>query len=59
MTHRRFYTPSEVKGHNTEDDCWVSALGKVLDLSPLGPESPPLSLCENSFVFGGYPNTSV
>eukprot|EP00996_Jenningsia_fusiforme_P002606 NODE_3431_length_978_cov_50.824543_g3153_i0.p1 GENE.NODE_3431_length_978_cov_50.824543_g3153_i0~~NODE_3431_length_978_cov_50.824543_g3153_i0.p1 ORF type:complete len:212 (-),score=41.72 NODE_3431_length_978_cov_50.824543_g3153_i0:219-854(-) len=32
---QRFYTPSEVAQHNTEDDCWVSALGKVLDLTPL------------------------
>eukprot|EP00667_Euglena_gracilis_P025122 EG_transcript_29278 len=32
---RRFYTPLEVKQHNVEDDCWVSARGKVLDLTPL------------------------
>eukprot|EP01006_Ploeotia_vitrea_P049528 TRINITY_DN67355_c2_g1_i12.p1 TRINITY_DN67355_c2_g1~~TRINITY_DN67355_c2_g1_i12.p1 ORF type:complete len:219 (+),score=19.47 TRINITY_DN67355_c2_g1_i12:77-733(+) len=31
----RYFTPNEVGIHNTEDDCWVSALGKVLNLSPL------------------------
>ena len=34
-TRRRFYTPNEIKVHNTEEDCWVSALGKVLDLTSL------------------------
>ncbi|KAJ9444699.1 cytochrome b5 domain containing 1 [Diplonema papillatum] len=31
----RYFTPNEVRRHNTEDDCWVSLLGKVLDLTPL------------------------
>jgi hypothetical protein len=32
---RRFLTPKEVSVHHTEDDCWVSAMGCVLDLTPL------------------------
>jgi len=33
--HRRYYTPAEVAIHNKENDCWVSFLGKVYDLTPL------------------------
>eukprot|EP01116_Phalansterium_solitarium_P013226 TRINITY_DN3042_c0_g1_i2.p1 TRINITY_DN3042_c0_g1~~TRINITY_DN3042_c0_g1_i2.p1 ORF type:complete len:238 (+),score=45.95 TRINITY_DN3042_c0_g1_i2:124-837(+) len=33
--HRRYYTPAEVSIHNKENDCWVSFLGKVYDLTPL------------------------
>ena len=32
---RRYYTPAEVSQHNHADDCWVSFLGKVYDLTPL------------------------
>eukprot|EP01059_Diplonema_ambulator_P031970 TRINITY_DN6055_c0_g1_i1.p1 TRINITY_DN6055_c0_g1~~TRINITY_DN6055_c0_g1_i1.p1 ORF type:complete len:229 (+),score=86.81 TRINITY_DN6055_c0_g1_i1:246-932(+) len=32
---KRYFTANEVKRHNTEDDIWVSVLGKVLDLTPL------------------------
>ena len=31
----RYFTPSEVAAHNTPDDCWVSYLGRVRDLTPL------------------------
>ena len=31
----RYFTPNEVMRHNTEDDTWVSVLGKVLNLTPL------------------------
>jgi len=31
----RYYTPHEVSQHSTPDDCWVSLLGKVLNLTPL------------------------
>ena len=31
----RYFTPSEVAAHNTPDDCWVSYLGCVRDLTPL------------------------
>lgn len=29
------YAPFEVVIHNTRDDCWVSFLGKVFDITPL------------------------
>eukprot|EP00760_Papus_ankaliazontas_P006581 PhM_4_TR13097/c0_g1_i1/m.5694 len=32
---KRFFTPSEVAQHCSEDDAWVSVLGRVLDLSEL------------------------
>lgn len=31
----KYFTPNEVALHNTSEDCWVSFLGKVFDLSPL------------------------
>lgn len=31
----KYFTPNEVRQHNTEDDAWVSVLGKVLDLTDL------------------------
>lgn len=31
----KFFTPSEVKVHNTAEDLWVSLLGQVLDLTEL------------------------
>ena len=34
-TIRRYYTPYEVAQHNTPDDCWVSFLGSVYDLTRL------------------------
>ena len=44
---RRFYTPREVGGHNTSDNCWVSFFDEVYDLSKLiqdnfGPECEPM-----------------
>lgn len=36
MTNRsNYYTKKEVEYHNAQDDCWVSVLGKVYDLTPL------------------------
>ncbi|CAH8610896.1 unnamed protein product [Dicrocoelium dendriticum] len=32
---KRFYTPNDVILHNTPEDCWVSYLGKVCDLTEL------------------------
>ena len=32
---KRFFTANEVREHCSEDDCWVSANGKVLNLSEL------------------------
>jgi len=32
---RRYYTPDEVKAHNSADDVWVSIFGKVYDLTSL------------------------
>ena len=32
---RRFYTPEEVKAHNSADDAWFSLFDKVLDLTEL------------------------
>lgn len=32
---RRFYTPEEVKAHNSADDAWFSLFDKVLDLTKL------------------------
>ena len=31
----RYFTPNEVSLHNTPEDCWVSFLGKVYNLTPL------------------------
>lgn len=30
-----YFAPFEVVIHNTPDDCWVSFLGKVIDITPL------------------------
>ena len=35
MSRPRYFSPSEVALHNTPDDCWVSYLGHVYDLTPL------------------------
>ncbi len=32
---RRYYTPEEVKAHNTANDCWVSFFNEVYDLTDL------------------------
>ncbi len=32
---RRYYTPDEVKLHNTSNDCWVSIFYEVYDLTEL------------------------
>lgn len=32
---RRYYTPNEVSRHNYAEDCWLSWLGKVYNLTPL------------------------
>lgn len=35
MSRPRYFTPGEVAAHNTPEDCWVSYLGRVYDLTPL------------------------
>lgn len=35
MKRSSYYTSKEVEYHNTHDDCWVSLLGKVFDLTSL------------------------
>lgn len=35
----RYFTPKEVAAHNTADDCWVSYLGCVYDLTPFCTEN--------------------
>ena len=42
-TGRRYLTPNEVRRHNTENDAWVSVLGKVLDLTQLIDKYPGIS----------------
>ena len=42
---RRYYTPDEVKIHNTADDCWVSFFNRVYDLTGLIQENYGV-LCE-------------
>ena len=38
---RTYYTPREVQAHNSpHDDCWVSFLGLVYDMTPLLKENP-------------------
>jgi cytochrome b involved in lipid metabolism len=32
---RRYYTPQEVRQHNTANDCWVSFFNEVYDLTNL------------------------
>lgn len=32
---RRYYTPNEVKIHNSANDCWVSIFHEVYDLTEL------------------------
>lgn len=44
---RRFYTPDEVRAHNTAKDCWVSIHGRVFDLTEViaenrGPLTQPM-----------------
>ena len=47
----RYFTPNEVETHNYEDDCWLSLLGKVFDVTSLvrqhksNPTSFSLSSC--------------
>ncbi|KAL3155205.1 hypothetical protein ABBQ32_013145 [Trebouxia sp. C0010 RCD-2024] len=44
VTGRRFYTLAEVAEHNAPQDCWVSILGEVFDITELvkGPAAAPL-----------------
>lgn len=32
---RRYYTPDEVKEHNTANNCWISIFNEVFDLTLL------------------------
>lgn len=31
----RYFTPAEIESHNSVTDCWVSVMGRVLDVTPL------------------------
>ena len=35
IKRRRYYTPEEVRCHNTANDCWVSFFNEVFDLTEL------------------------
>ncbi|KAL0022828.1 hypothetical protein WJX79_005008 [Trebouxia sp. C0005] len=35
VARRRYYSPFEVSQHNAPQDCWVSILGQVFDITPL------------------------
>lgn len=35
IKRRRYYTPNEVKLHNSANDCWVSIFHEVYDLTEL------------------------
>lgn len=35
VARRRYYTPAEVSEHNAPQDCWVSILGEVFDITQL------------------------
>ena len=45
--YRRYYTPYEVATHNCMEDCWVSFLGGVYDLTPLIKVRVRLTLLSN------------
>ena len=32
---KRYYTPNDVRVHNTANDCWVTFFNKVFDISKL------------------------
>ena len=32
---QRYFTPEEIELHNAPEDCWLSWLGHVYDLTPL------------------------
>lgn len=32
---RRYYTPDEVRSHNTANDCWISIFNDVYDITKL------------------------
>lgn len=34
-SEEKYFTPAEVELHNAPEDCWLSWLGNVYDLSPL------------------------
>jgi cytochrome b involved in lipid metabolism len=35
IKRRRYYTPTEVKAHNTSNDCWVVIFDEVYDITEL------------------------
>ncbi|KAL4426633.1 hypothetical protein ABPG74_018711 [Tetrahymena malaccensis] len=43
---KRYYTPQDIKVHNTANDCWLSFFNKVIDLTPLIQASISSPLCK-------------
>jgi hypothetical protein len=50
---RRFYLPTEIGNHSTNDDCWVSLFNQVYDLSKLIAENFDSPLCDPIVIAAG------
>ena len=50
---RRFYLPSEVSVHNSNDSCWVSIFNRVFDLTKLIQENYESPLCDPIVLSAG------
>ncbi|KAL9654684.1 hypothetical protein ABK040_006746 [Willaertia magna] len=50
---RRFYTATEVSEHNFKDDCWVSFMGKVYNVTSLIIEHKDCKLIDPIVLNGG------
>ena len=50
---RRFYLPSEVSVHNSNDSCWVSIFNRVFDLTKLIQENSESPLCDPIVLSAG------
>jgi cytochrome b involved in lipid metabolism len=50
---RNFYTPKDVREHNTHDDCWVSLFNKVYDLTKLLHENNGKCECDPIVLAAG------
>lgn len=49
----RYFTPNEIAYHNSRDDCWISLLGLVYDLTPLIKEYSHSPLIDPILKFTG------
>jgi cytochrome b involved in lipid metabolism len=50
---RNFYTPKDVREHNTHDDCWISLFNKVYDLTKLLHENNGKCECDPIVLAAG------